>query len=185
MLLQVAICSLVVVLASGNNYKCYNGDGKDYVGPVQRTVSGKTCDGWASARYYRATGEKRKSKYVDPDNFPDNPFDHNRCRNPLGVDSKPWCYVAASKNGWEYCGVPCCSGQTCGKANSGSSGPNTVPCARPRRCTADQYCTVAGPAGTCKARKGKWSWCPAGQNRHCKPGLLCNWRSVCSTSAVW
>merc|ERR1719430_597301 len=72
---------------------CQTGNGKDYKGEVDKTVSGKDCQDWAVQKPH-------KHKFEDVG-------EHNFCRNPdnhTGV----WCYTTDKKWRWEACDVPKC-----------------------------------------------------------------------------
>ena len=63
----------------------FNGTGKDYIGSINTTSSGKACEAW----------HKHDPKLN---------WGHNYCRNPLGNKRLPWGYVG--ENSWEYCDMP-------------------------------------------------------------------------------
>jgi len=81
---------------------CLEGDGSSYRGNKAITVSGLSCQNWAS-----------KTPHV-PDSCcnPDKVQElksHNHCRNPDGEEDRPWCYTMDKNKRWEYCKIPYCS----------------------------------------------------------------------------
>ncbi|XP_057295939.1 uncharacterized protein LOC130624361 isoform X3 [Hydractinia symbiolongicarpus] len=74
---------------------CYEGNGSGYIGIINVTSSGKTCQPWSI------------NPYLDPGSYPT--LKENFCRNPQGHLHKPWCYVEKSMQRWEYCDVKECS----------------------------------------------------------------------------
>uniref|UniRef100_A0AAY5EI01 Plasminogen n=1 Tax=Electrophorus electricus TaxID=8005 RepID=A0AAY5EI01_ELEEL len=78
---------------------CATGDGSSYRGTVAVTVSGKTCQIWASQYPHKHSRT--------PENYPCKGLDKNYCRNP-DKERSPWCYTADPETRWEYCTVPSC-----------------------------------------------------------------------------
>nr|XP_022319040.1 uncharacterized protein LOC111121867 isoform X2 [Crassostrea virginica] len=79
------------------NKDCYISDGKFYRGFANKTEKGFICQNWMSSNKVNPT--------TDPGKGLGN---HNFCRNPDG-DSKPWCWVRANRNEFDYCVVPRCA----------------------------------------------------------------------------
>ena len=83
--------------------------GREYTGTLSTTVSGKTCQAWASD-----TPHDPNSSAKDDSNYPDGSREaaSNYCRNPASDSGGLWCYTTDPDTRWEYCDVPLCSG-TC------------------------------------------------------------------------
>jgi len=75
--------------------------GKEYGGVVSKTVSGRTCQAWASR-----TPQDHKTFT----NFPEGSEKaaKNYCRNPDNTPDGPWCYTTDPNMRWEYCSVGFC-----------------------------------------------------------------------------
>ncbi|XP_035658202.1 uncharacterized protein LOC118403572 [Branchiostoma floridae] len=77
----------------GVSDECYHGNGRNYRGKKNTTVSEKVCMDWQLSAY---TGERYKWLNLE----------ENYCRNPDGA-LRPWCYTDKARN-WEYCDlIPC------------------------------------------------------------------------------
>nr|CAD7457492.1 unnamed protein product [Timema tahoe] len=74
---------------------CYWGRGERYRGTVRLTVSGKGCQQWVNQVYSFKSSE-----------YPELGGGHNYCRNPGGVEIKPWCYTTRGDK--ETCDIPQC-----------------------------------------------------------------------------
>ena len=72
---------------------CQTGDGKDYKGEIDKTVSGKDCQKWTEQK-----PQKHKFEKVG---------EHNFCRNPDDHEAV-WCYTTDKSKRWELCDVPKC-----------------------------------------------------------------------------
>ena len=75
------------------------GPGVTYIGTVNETKSGRTCQNWK-----KSVPQKHTYQVVG---------DHNYCRNPtkrseVGV----WCYTTTKWIRWEKCRVPLCEEST-------------------------------------------------------------------------
>ncbi|XP_078676753.1 apolipoprotein(a)-like isoform X1 [Branchiostoma floridae x Branchiostoma belcheri] len=79
---------------------CYYGNGESYRGPTSQTSSGLTCQAW---------GDQSPHPHIfQPNLYPNAGLDGNACRNPLGVDTKPWCYTTDPTVEFETCDVAAC-----------------------------------------------------------------------------
>ena len=86
-------------VSSRDNHECQEGSplGASYLGRMNVTVSGKTCQVW--------------SAYLDMYNEPWYPEfgEHNYCRNPYPEEPEGvWCITDANLGKFEYCPVPIC-----------------------------------------------------------------------------
>ncbi|CAH1265180.1 HGF [Branchiostoma lanceolatum] len=79
---------------------CYYGNGESYRGPTSQTVSGLTCQSWNQ--------QSPHPHIFQPSLYPTAGLDGNACRNPLGVDAKPWCYTTDPGTEFELCDVDEC-----------------------------------------------------------------------------
>jgi len=75
--------------------------GTEYYGKISKTVSGLTCQDWAS--------QIPHSHQVFT-NLPDGSEEEakNFCRNPDNSPKGPWCYTSDEDVLWEYCDVKFC-----------------------------------------------------------------------------
>jgi len=108
---------VVVELSDDEASKCLSmmADGREYIGDVGETLSGRTCQLWDSQ-------SPHEHFYTEIDMFPDyakNPKKKiadvsNYCRNPsVGSLLKPlpWCYTNRTDVTWEFCNIPRCKGK--------------------------------------------------------------------------
>ncbi|XP_033636083.1 zinc metalloproteinase nas-6-like [Asterias rubens] len=84
------------------------GDGREYRGNRDFTVSGTTCQKWNSQwphkqEYWKSEAERNERQGLG---------DHNYCRNPSGKRDRPWCFTTLKKTRWEYCDVKICAQET-------------------------------------------------------------------------
>ncbi|CAG0886275.1 unnamed protein product [Darwinula stevensoni] len=85
--------------------------GTEYMGTVNRTMTGKECLPWNNVPYTPLP------VYYTREWFPDYVVSQyiiphkNYCRNP-GLKEKPWCFVADPEIQWEYCDIPLCDDST-------------------------------------------------------------------------
>ena len=85
-----------------DHLKCFYGSGQQYRGTHGFTVSGHTCQNWASSFPHQHL--YLPSNYAD-----DGIHEHNYCRNPQGFGA-PWCYTVDKAKRWEYCAPVDCLG---------------------------------------------------------------------------
>eukprot|EP00116_Pleurobrachia_bachei_P017690 sb/3477952/ len=69
------------------------GDGVGYIGDVNTTVEGYTCQNW-------------DSNFPHPHEY--NVGNHNKCRNPDALQDDIWCYTTNLFHRWDYCSVRTC-----------------------------------------------------------------------------
>ena len=96
--------STIVVLFCFMNSDCkLTRKGLEYIGNVNKTKMGTTCQRWDSQTPHKHT-------FYQPDNFPDSSLDEvaNSCRNPDNYYGGPWCYTTDPEKRWEFCDVPFC-----------------------------------------------------------------------------
>ncbi|XP_060918190.1 muscle, skeletal receptor tyrosine-protein kinase [Labrus mixtus] len=79
---------------------CYNDRGRFYQGHVNVTRSGTPCQSWSQ----QVPHQHRLSVDV----IPELKKSDNYCRNPGGINNKPWCFTSNPNIRWEYCAVPKC-----------------------------------------------------------------------------
>ena len=76
---------------------CLEGNGVSYIGNVSVTEGGFQCQEWSkqvpNPHPYHGLGE------------------HNHCRNPNGLEARPWCYLTNpdQSSQWDFCDVPLCN----------------------------------------------------------------------------
>ena len=84
--------------------ECQEGDplGASYLGRMNVTASGRTCQVWAAS-------QPHEPKYTDVGKVGDTEAgEHNHCRNPNGELGGVWCYTTDPDERWEHCSVPIC-----------------------------------------------------------------------------
>ena len=77
------------------------------MGTLSTTVSGRTCQAWASD-----TPHEPNEAASNDENYPDGSREaaRNYCRNPDPSWSEGvWCYTTDPNKRWETCDVPLCS----------------------------------------------------------------------------
>ncbi|XP_068190969.1 muscle, skeletal receptor tyrosine-protein kinase [Antennarius striatus] len=79
---------------------CYNDRGRFYQGNINITGSGIPCQSWSQ----QIPHQHRLSVDV----IPELKNSVNYCRNPGGVNDRPWCYTSNPNVRWEYCTVTQC-----------------------------------------------------------------------------
>ncbi|CAH1777808.1 unnamed protein product, partial [Owenia fusiformis] len=77
--------------------------GRDFIGRVSVTSSGKTCQRWDSQ-------SPHKHDKLDPGMFPDDSVADagNYCRNPNNALKGPWCFTTDPNTETEYCTILQC-----------------------------------------------------------------------------
>jgi len=77
--------------------------GKDYLGRLSQTVSGRTCQTWSS---------QSPHQHEEWATFPEDSENDaaNYCRNPDNTHGGPWCYTTDPDKRWEFCDVKFCEG---------------------------------------------------------------------------
>ncbi|CAG0903001.1 unnamed protein product [Darwinula stevensoni] len=109
--------------AEGTNYpECLLSEkGKEYVGTMSVTETGKACLSWAEQAddmpwdFYmrRHPDSDFSSEYTGYDkNYlflnGDAKMHKNYCRNPGPHRKRPWCFISDVDIKWEYCDIPFC-----------------------------------------------------------------------------
>ena len=107
-------------VSSQDDNECQEGNplGASYLGRVNVTASGRTCQVWAAQ-------QPHEHPYTDVG-------DHNYCRDPYGDPYGVWCYTTDPDKQWEYCDVKRCDPTyNCQEGDPLGRGPKT-PLARQR-----------------------------------------------------
>ena len=93
-----------LALAEGPTACRHTALGTDYMGTRSWTVSGKTCQAWASQTPHEHTNNVN-------DKFPygSAALAGNYCRNPDSDPLGPWCYTTDRATRWERCDIDVCS----------------------------------------------------------------------------
>ena len=83
-------------VVSQGNPECQEGNplGASYLGKMNVTTSGKTCQAWSEQEPH----EHSQTEVGE----------HNHCRNPDGDSGGVWCYTTDPDKRWEYYSVPIC-----------------------------------------------------------------------------
>ena len=92
---------------SGRPTTCRNTAlGTDYMGTLNRTGSGKTCQAWISQ-------SPHKHRYSNHTGYSDGSaaLAKNYCRNPDSWKGGLYCYTTDPAKSWELCSVPYCIGE--------------------------------------------------------------------------
>ncbi|XP_048797381.1 hepatocyte growth factor activator isoform X1 [Lagopus muta] len=86
------------------NHHCYRGNGTEYRGTANTTISGHSCLPWNSDLLYQELHVDSVEKALQ---LGLGPFSY--CRNP-DEDEKPWCYIMKDNSlSWEYCNITSCA----------------------------------------------------------------------------
>lgn len=80
--------------------KCTIHSGKGYRGQVNKTENGRYCQKWNSEVFLSAG--------FYPQVFPELLNANNYCRNPGGLEDRPWCFVRMNANEKQFCNIPSC-----------------------------------------------------------------------------
>ena len=89
-------CNEIISMVSTGD--CYNNNGASYSGTVSSSETGSRCQKWSNTAHTYMTNL-----------FPALKGSNNYCRNPGGVQTRPWCFT---ENGnLEYCSISQCKGQ--------------------------------------------------------------------------
>lgn len=76
------------------NENCFWENGNGYRGVLAKTTTGKNCIKWAGVMNEMADYPELAGQ--------------NYCRNPGGLENKPWCFVDSKKT-IEFCAIPKCA----------------------------------------------------------------------------
>ena len=90
----------------------YSDDGASYVGTINTTLSGQTCQPWKD-QYPHQHFYDDISAFADSSVYSSTSMDDisNFCRNPSIdqiYDAAPWCYTMDKEVRKEYCDIPRC-----------------------------------------------------------------------------
>ncbi|CAG0893483.1 unnamed protein product [Darwinula stevensoni] len=86
--------------------------GKEYMGTVNKTETGKDCLPWEPWPYPPQKPSNHPYLGYNDHFLNGNPSDHkNYCRNPA-FKERPWCYVSNATIQWEFCDIPFCDDRT-------------------------------------------------------------------------
>lgn len=78
---------------------CIRGNGRFYMGKVNKTQSGLDCQPWSA---------QTPHSHSLPDVFPQIRYGENYCRNAGGDEPMPWCFTTDQVIRWEHCNIPVC-----------------------------------------------------------------------------
>lgn len=79
---------------------CVKGNGRFYMGKVNKTKLGLDCQSW--------NAQIPHSHDRPPDVFPQIRFGENYCRNAGGDEPMPWCFTMDPNIRWQHCDIPIC-----------------------------------------------------------------------------
>ncbi|XP_029035404.1 neurospecific receptor kinase isoform X2 [Osmia lignaria lignaria] len=85
-------------------YDCIKGNGRFYMGKVNKTKFGLDCQSW--------NAQVPHSHDRPPDVFPQIRYGENYCRNAGGDEPTPWCFTMDPVKRWEHCDIPICDNVT-------------------------------------------------------------------------
>jgi len=98
------VCDVPMCPAETKDYCKITPAGREFMGNVRRTKSGKTCQRWASQFPFA-------HDFTKDIMFPDGSIDvaDNQCRNPDSNNNDgPWCFTTDPRTRMEQCDVPTC-----------------------------------------------------------------------------
>ncbi|XP_006618521.1 tyrosine-protein kinase transmembrane receptor Ror2 isoform X1 [Apis dorsata] len=81
-------------------YDCVKGNGRFYMGKVNKTKLGLDCQSW--------NAQIPHNHDRPPDVFPQIRYGENYCRNAGGDEPMPWCFTMDPHIRWQYCDIPIC-----------------------------------------------------------------------------
>ncbi|CAG0883224.1 unnamed protein product [Darwinula stevensoni] len=81
--------------------------GKEYIGTMKKTETGKDCLRWDSKPYGKPKDFSIAMLYEEHFLNEDVESAENYCRNPA-LREKPWCFVSDPNITWEFCDIPKC-----------------------------------------------------------------------------
>jgi len=103
--LPIVFCALLLPVNVAASTSCKTTkQGKEYLGTLSVTKSGRTCQTWTSQTPQKHTFNSA-NLFLDASVSAAN----NYCRNPDGSADGPWCYTTDSTVRWEYCDVKFCA----------------------------------------------------------------------------
>ncbi|XP_076167661.1 neurospecific receptor kinase [Ptiloglossa arizonensis] len=85
-------------------YNCVKGNGRFYLGKVNKTKFGLDCQSW--------NAQIPHSHDRPPDVFPQIRNGKNYCRNAGGDEPMPWCFTIHPQIRWQHCDIPICDNVT-------------------------------------------------------------------------
>ena len=111
---SIGICNIKLHFTAA----CYNetDKGEGYVGIVNVTTSGKSCQAWDATTPHHHPLTSLYRPCLEG---------HNYCRNPERRGARPWCYTTDPNKRWEYCTVSLCSDSS-ESSNEGDDFNNTL-----------------------------------------------------------
>ncbi|EFN89657.1 tyrosine-protein kinase transmembrane receptor Ror2 [Harpegnathos saltator] len=85
-------------------YDCIRGNGRFYMGKINKTKFGLNCQSWSA--------QIPHSHDKPPDVFPQIRYGENYCRNAGGDEPMPWCFTTDTSIRWQHCDIPVCDNVT-------------------------------------------------------------------------
>ncbi|KAM0728242.1 Tyrosine-protein kinase transmembrane receptor Ror2 [Formica fusca] len=104
---EVPTCSHVHLIDMDEEvvtYDCIRGNGRFYMGKVNKTKYGLDCQSWSA--------QVPHNHDKPPDVFPQIRYGENYCRNAGGDEPVPWCFTTDPLIRWEHCDIPVCDNMT-------------------------------------------------------------------------
>ncbi|CAG0896448.1 unnamed protein product, partial [Darwinula stevensoni] len=84
--------------------------GREYIGKVSETESGKECLRWDSKDFGTPNDSLANVTFSEHFSNLDTWSHKNYCRNPYGKE-RPWCFIMDEGTEWEYCDIPMCTNE--------------------------------------------------------------------------